>query len=131
MFTVLGWSILASGFAWLRGGRSGRDCGRVVVVHDSPVSHANDPVAGLGDLVVVRDEQDRLTAGVEATEQLEHFVAAFGVERARGLVREQERGFVGERASDREPLALASGEHSRRFLGLVGEAEQIEQIASA
>ena len=47
-------------------------------------------------------------------EQLEHLVAALGVERAGRLVGEQQRRLVGERAGDREPLALAAGQHARR-----------------
>ena len=104
---------------------------RVVVAHDPAVAHADDAVAGFGDLVVVRHEQDRLAARVQAPEQLEHLVAAFGVERAGRLVGEQQRRLVGERARDRETLALAAGEHAGRFLGLVGETEQVEQVAGA
>ena len=75
--------------------------------------------------------QDRLAAGVQAAEQLEHLVAALGVERAGRLVGEQQRRLVGERAGDREPLPLAAREHAGRVLRLVGEAEQVEQVAGA
>ena len=87
--------------------------------------------AGGGDVVVVGHHQDRLAAGVQAAEQLEHLVAALGVERAGGLVGEQQRGLVGERARDREPLPLTARQHAGRVLRLVGEAEQVEQVARA
>ena len=104
---------------------------RVVLGDDPAVAHADDAVAGLGNLVVVGDEQDRLTARVQASEELEHLVAALGVERAGRLVGEEQRRLVGERTGDREPLALPAGEHAGRFLRLVGEAEEVEEVAGA
>ena len=86
---------------------------------------------GLGDVVVVRDHQDRLPTGVQPPEQLEHLVPALGVERARRLVGEQQRRLVRERTRDREALPLTTREHARRVLRLVGEAEQVEQVACA
>ena len=73
--------------------------------------------------------QDRLPTGVQAAEQLEHLVTALGVERAGGLVGEQQRRLVGQGAGDRQALALPTGEHARRVLRLVGQAEQVEQVA--
>src|SRR4051794_22842076 len=111
-------------------GRSGaRGHGRVVVAHDAPIAHTDDAVACFGNLVVVRDEQDRLTARVQAPKQFEHLVPAFRVERAGGLVGEQQRRLVGERTRDREALPLTTRQHARRFLRLVGEAEQVEEVA--
>ena len=70
-------------------------------------------VAACGHGVVVGDEQDRLAAGVQAAEQLEHLEPAVGVERAGGLVGEQQGGLVGQGPGDGQALALPTGEHAR------------------
>ena len=104
--------------------------GLVAGVDDLAVLHARDALGGGGDVVVVGDHQDRLPALVEAAEQLDHLVAALGVQGTRRLVREQEGRLVGEGPGDREALALPAGERARRGLGLVGQAEQVEQVPS-
>ena len=71
-------------------------------------------VAGGGHVVVVGDEEDRLAAGVQPAEQLEHLEAALGVERAGRLVGEQQRGRVGQGPGDGQALALAARQHARR-----------------
>ena len=38
-------------------------------------------------------------------------------------------GLVGQRPGDGEPLALTTGQHAGRLLGLVADAEQVEQVA--
>ena len=70
-------------------------------------------LGGGGDVVVVGDEQDRLAARVQAAEQLEHLVAALGVERTGRLVGQQQRRLVGQGAGDGQPLALAAGQRRR------------------
>ena len=75
---------------------------RPTVVDDAAVLHPHDALGGVGDRLVVGDEQDRLAAGVQAAEQLEHLFAALAVERAGRLVGEQS---VGSLASAR---AIAS-----------------------
>ena len=77
------------------------------------------------------DEQDRLPARVQAAQELQHFLAAGGVQGAGRLVGEQDRRLVGEGTGDSEPLAQAAREHAGDIGRLVGDAEQIEQIAGA
>ena len=104
---------------------------RLVVRADHlAVLHAGDALSGGGHVVVVGDHQDRLAACVQATEQLDDLLAAFGVEGAGGLVGEQEGGLVGERPGDGEALALATGQRARRRLRLVRQAEQVEQVSA-
>ena len=76
------------------------------------------------------DQQDRLAARVQTGEQLEHFLAALGVERAGRLVGQQQRRLVGKRPGDREALALTARQRGGRLLGLVADAEQVEQVAA-
>ena len=96
-----------------RQSRPGRRSAPSPGVDDLAVLHAGDALGGGGDVVVVGDHQDRLAALVEAAEQLDHLVAALGVEGAGGLVGEQERRLVGEGPGDGEALALAAGERAR------------------
>src|SRR4051794_12939616 len=66
---------------------------------DAAVEHAHDAVGALGDLEVVRDDHHRRpTAAARLDEQLEHPLAAVGVERSRRLVGEQQPRLVGQRA---------------------------------
>ena len=100
-------------------------------VDDLAVLHADDALGGRGHVVVVGDHEDRLAARVEAAEQLDDLVAALGVEGAGGLVGQQQRRLVGQGPGDGQALALAAGERPGRRLGLVGQAEQVEQVAAA
>ena len=92
------------------------------VVDDAAVPHPHEALRRVGDRLVVGDQQDRLAAGVQAGEQLEHFLATFGVERAGRLVGQQQRRLVGERPGDREALPLTARQRGRRLLGLVADA---------
>ncbi len=64
-------------------------------------------------------------------EQRQHFLAGLGIERAGGLVGEQQRRPVGERAGDRHALTLAARERSRQHVGLLGNAHLLEQLQGA
>ena len=66
---------------------------------------------------------------MQTPEQLEHFETPGGVERAGGLVGEHERRLVGEGAGDGEALTLTAGQHAGRVPRLVGEPEEVEQVA--
>src|SRR4051812_25360870 len=88
-----------AGSARRAGARADR-LGQALVL-DPAVAHADDPVRGLGDLVVVRDQQDRLSVRVQPLEELEHLSTTVRVERAGRLVGEEERRLVGERPRDR------------------------------
>ena len=50
------------------------------VVDDPPVPHPDDSLGGIGDGLIMGHEKNRLAAGVEAGEQLEHLFATSGVE---------------------------------------------------
>ena len=56
---------------------------------------------------------------------------ALGVERTRRLVGQHQRRLVGERPGDGQALALAARQHAGRVPGLVGQAQQVEQVAPA
>ena len=102
----------------------------LATVVDPAVAHVHDPAGAGGHLVAVGDHQDRLALAVQAPEQLEDLTAAVGVERAGGLVGQQQRGLVGQGPGDGQALALTAGQHGRHLVGLVPQAEQVEQVSS-
>ena len=59
---------------------------------DSPLGKPNDPVGMLGDLLIVRDQHhSELALTVQVAEQLEHSLAAAGVQVPRRLVGQENR----------------------------------------
>src|ERR1700687_781766 len=68
------------------------------VADDEPITKADDPVRVRGDLIRVRDEDDgNALSAVELLEDAHDFGAGAGVQSARGLVSEQDRGVVDHR----------------------------------
>ena len=104
--------------------------GLTAVVDDAAVSHSHEALGGVGNRLVVSDQQDRLAAGVQTGEQLEHFLATLRVERAGRLIGQQQRWFVGKCSGDRQALPLTARQRRGRLLGLVADAEQIEQVSA-
>ena len=108
--------------------RSSARRGEWLGVDHAAVAHAHDPSAARGDLGVVGDHQDGLAARVEAG----------GTARApRGRRRSRARRWARRRAGgsavhqgpgDGEALALAAGQHRRALVGLVAEAQEVEQV---
>jgi hypothetical protein len=79
----------------------------------------------------VRDHHDGAALAVELIEELEHFLSALGVEIARGLVGEQQRGLSHQRAGDRDALALAPGKLRRMVAEAVREPDGRDQLEAA
>ena len=95
---------------------------------DQPVHDLDLALRHGGDREIVRDDDDRVALAVEVHEELEHLVARLLVERARGLVGEQQRRLVGERTRDRHALALPARKRRRKDLRLLGDADALEQL---
>jgi hypothetical protein len=68
-----------------------------------------------GDILLVGHDHDRLPLIVEFLEQPDDLDGRLGVQVARGLVGEQDRGLVDERPRDRDPLPLPA----RQLVGAV------------
>ena len=66
-----------------------------------------------GDREIVRDDDDRVTLTVQVDEELEDLVAGLGIQRARGLVGQEQRRAVGQRPGDRDALPLPARERIR------------------
>ena len=71
-----------------------------------------------GDIVLVRHQHDGIAFRVQRCEQRHDLVAGGGVERAGGLVGQQDRRIVHQRPGDGHALALAA----RKLAGLVQHA---------
>ena len=80
-------------------------------------------------LGVVGHEENRLPARVEPAQELDDLLAALGVQCPGGLVRQQQRGLVGQRAGDGESLPLTTREHAGHGPRLVADAEEVEKVA--
>ena len=74
------------------------------------------------------DDDERETGSVEHLEEPEHLGCGLAVEVARRLVRENERGLVGECPGDGHALALTPRECRREVVGPIGEAHPVEQL---
>ena len=115
------------------GGRPAVDLVGRADLLDPALAHHHDPV-GHGErlLLVVRDH-DRGHA--EPVLQVADLAAQPGahprVERRKRLVEQQQARRQGQRAGQRDALLLAAGELGRILVGLLGQADQRQQLAHA
>lgn len=79
------------------------------LAHEEAVAQEEDPVAGGGDVGVVRDDEDAAPRVVgDAGELAEDDLAGAGVEGSGGLVGEDDGRLLGEDARERHALLLAA-----------------------
>src|SRR3989442_8401320 len=102
----------------------GDERGRTARHHQHPIGQED----GFAD--PVGDEQDGLPVALPDVEQRGvHLVAGDGIERAERLVHQEQRGGVGERATDRDPLSHPA----RQLVGSLGEevreADHVQELA--
>ena len=82
-----------------------------------------------GLLLVVGDQHGgHVQRVVQVAQPAAQLRAHLGVERAEGLVEQEDLGLDGERPGERHALALAAGELRGVALGQVGQADQLEQL---
>ena len=106
----------------------------VVVAHvglDVAVAHADDAPGPGGDVVFVRDHDDRLAGLVELGQQLHDLVAGLRVEVAGRLVGQDDVRVVDQDAGDGHALLLAAGELHRPVVEPVAQADQLGQVDAA
>ena len=103
---------------------------RLVALHDRPALEHRDTVGDRERLVlVVGDEDDGGAGCAEHVDDLApHARAELDVERGEGLVEQDERRMGGERAGERDPLALPAREMVRQPLLEAGEPDELEQL---
>jgi len=78
------------------------------------------------DVVLVGDDEHRAAGGVELVEQGEHVCGAPGVQRAGGLVGEQQHRFADDRPGQGHALLLAAGELVRQVVDAIGEPDPVQ-----
>ncbi len=93
---------------------------------DAAVADLDDALRLLGDLALVRDQHDGVAGCGELGEQLHDLGAAPAVERAGGLVGEDDAAAVHQRARDRHALLLAAGELAGAVVDAFAQAETDE-----
>jgi hypothetical protein len=81
------------------------------------------------DVQVVGDQQERcFDFGAELADEIEDLLGVGGIERASGLVGEDEPGTVGQGTGDGDALLLADGELGGPVVEAVGEADFGEEM---
>ena len=113
-----GWHLQHFRVAMTRLSRRIADAGGLDIGGDDAVADVDDAMGELGDVGFVGDDDDGVAAMVELVEERHDLVAGLGVEVAGGLVGEDDRGAIDERAGDGDALALSAGE----LVGLVAHA---------
>ena len=109
-----------------RGARRGR---RAELAAEDPIYYRQHPIRLLADLGVVGDDdQGHAAARAELGEEVEDPLRGGRVDSPGRLVGEQQAGLVGERARERDALALAARELGGQVLGTVGQADLGEQL---
>src|SRR5688572_20795451 len=103
-----------------------------VLVRDFTRADVQPPLAALGELHIVRDEDERRAAlAVHLEEKIDHVLAGGGIEVPGGLVGEEELGFGHEGARDGHTLLLAAGELARIVSEAFAQAHALEHLARA
>jgi len=96
---------------------------------DLPVAHLDFSVRPVGELGVVRDEQDATAVvPVQTRQQIEDDITRMRVEVPSRLIREQPFRAVDEGAGDGDPLLLATGQLRRQRVRLIAQSDFFQQF---
>ena len=104
----------------------GRD-GRLVelILDDAPVAQAQHAIGHAGDGGVVCDDDDGASVLViDILHELQDFLGRLIVERARGLVAQQQTRVFDERAADGTALLLTTRNLARELVAVLVEAQR-------
>src|SRR3974390_1676697 len=107
----------------LPGGLSPKNCyylpaSRLLVAEHLAVFDVDDAVSILGNVMLVRHQDDGVALLMQAIKQRHDLDAGLRVQVSRGLVGQDDRWAIDQRASDRDSLTLTAGE----LVGLVVHA---------
>ena len=104
--------------------RSGGPCSRI-----RPSCEEAHPVGDLaGEAHLVGGDQHRHAVALELAHDVEHLADELGIERRRDLVEQHDLGVHRQRPGDRDALLLTARELIGVGVGLVGQAEPVEQL---
>lgn len=105
--------------------------GRLVelILDDAPVAQAQHAIGHAGDGGVVRDDDDGAAVLViDILHELQDFLGRLVVERARGLVAQQQTRVLDERTADGAALLLAARNLTRELVAVLVEAQRTQQV---
>ena len=98
------------------------------VLDDRAVGHEHHPVRrAAGEAHLVGHHEHRHALLGQRGHDVQHLVDHLGVERAGRLVEQHHLGVHRQRAGDRHALLLTAGQLGRVLVGLVGDADPLEQ----
>ena len=80
------------------------------VCHDQAVADFDDAIGGFGQFRGVGNDDDGMAVFIHLPQRRHHFLAALAVERAGGLVGEDDLAAIHQRARDRHTLLLTAGQ---------------------
>ena len=105
-------------------------CSLLIVPDDLAVAHLQPARERARDLFVVGDQHEGRPFQRELVQKVDHLFAGFRVEVPGGLIGKDDDGPLGDRASDRDSLALAARELRRPVGQPVSEPDALERRAS-
>src|SRR5579862_8620067 len=100
------------------------------VTDDSPVPKPDDSTAMARDLLFVGDENHRLPVAIKILEDAHDLSAGVRIEVPRGLVSQDQLGFVDNCPSNRDPLLLSSRHFARPVMCSIGKANGLNRPGS-
>ena len=96
------------------------------------VLHLMNPIAGLGDLRIMRHQEQRFSFFLHnSLQQLKGASRVFAVEISRGFISQDHAGIIRQRASDGHPLLLPAGEMPARPFQFIPEADSLQELRGA
>src|SRR5437868_8147146 len=98
---------------------------------DHAVSDSDHAVSIFGDVVLVRYYDDGVALRVQAVHQCHDLVSGLGIQVAGGLVGQDDRRVIDERARNRNALALTAGELIRLVHHAVFKVNGCQGFASS
>ncbi len=97
-------------------------------VDDPAISQGNPPGEAVCDLAIMGDHHDRRSGDVQILQQAENRLAVLRVEVPRWLVGEDDRRNPHQSTSDRDPLALATGELGRKGRPTLSQPDLLQRL---
>src|SRR6185312_1680807 len=87
-----------------------RSSTRHLILNDLAVAHVHDAPRRAGEALVVRHDHDGRSIGIQPAEERDDLLAGSCVQLTSRLIGEEQRRTIRERARDRDPLLLSSGQ---------------------
>ncbi len=88
---------------------------------NQPVADFDDPFGMSGNLLIVGDQDDGVTIGVQFMQNRHHFLAALAVQGDGGLIGQDDVAAVHQCPGDTYPLLLPAGELVGTMVATVGK----------